>query len=178
MTICGNRRQLRFISLPSSRSNVFNRRFHRCAQICLPPLPCVYFQDAYSLLIRDLDRVCRTIARRVAKQAIRDARRSKRCAAVLAISLHDYFGNSYTKCEMDPQQIAMHRELVHNVLKDWDPLKAMLVELRLQGWTNPEIASHIGSTTRQVQRQLNRIHKQLSRWFYLGQKTKAVGLRV
>ena len=115
------------------------------------------------LQIRDIDCVCRTIAKRVALQAIRDARRCNRTESILAISLEDYLGEACTKSEEDPQQIAMHHELVQKVLKGLHPSEAMILELRLSGWTNLEIGHHTGVSARQIQSNFIRIKTKLSK---------------
>jgi RNA polymerase sigma factor (sigma-70 family) len=119
-------------------------------------------EESY-LQIRDLDCICRTIAKRVAIQAIRDARRFNRTESILAISLEDYLGEACTKSEVDPQQIAMHHELVQKVLKGLHPSEAMILELRLSGWTNSEIGHHTGVSARQIQSKFIRIKTKLSK---------------
>ena len=106
-------------------------------------------QDAESILRpRDVDCVCRMIAKRIASQAIRDATRHKRRHIISALRFEDYVGESYTTSEADPQQIAMQNELVEMVLDSLEAPEARLLELKLHGWTNSEIADHIGTTIR------------------------------
>ena len=135
-------------------------------------------QDAESILLpRDVDCVCRMIAKRIASQAIRDATRHKRRHIISALRFEDYVGESYTTSEADPQQIAMQNELVEMVMDSLEAPEARLLELKLHGWTNSEIADHIGTTIRQIQSLFVGIRKKLSRHFALRIRTQDTGLR-
>ncbi len=130
-----------------------------------------------TLLPRDIDAVCRTIAKRTASQAIRDATRHKRRQIISALRLEDCIGECHTTSEADPQQIIMQKELVEIALDSLEANEAKLLELKLHGWTNIEVAHHIGTTIRQTQSLFVGIRKKLSRQLLLGIRNQESGIR-
>ena len=123
-------------------------------------------QEAQSKVqLSDLDCVCRTIAKRVGLQAIRDATRSKHRQAMFVVSLDDSMFLFDENSKTDPQRIVMQNELVLVALNSLDAAEANLLELRLQGWTDCQLACQTGTTTRRIQSLFARIRKKLARQF-------------
>lgn len=115
-----------------------------------------------------LDRVCRTIAKRVALQAIRDATRLKRRDSVAVVSLSDHSEEIHATRQLNPQLVVMEMEIFQMAFSYLSIQETNALTLRLEGWTIPEIGKEFGKSPQQIRRAFVLIRRKLSASLILG----------